>query len=81
VIAEVILPHGAELVAGHEKINLGHLEGHSSKLLLPRVVGGEVVDKTRAHVEWVIKTSEPLEVSIAARCARAGTHRTNVVLS
>jgi hypothetical protein len=80
VIAEIILPPGAELVVGHEKIELGHLEGHSAKLLLPRVVGGEVVDKTKAHVEWVIKARKSVEVEVVARCARAGTHRVKITL-
>jgi murein tripeptide amidase MpaA len=82
VLAEVKLPKGAELVTGNEKVNLGNLEGRSAKLLLPRVIGEEVVDKTRSSVEWVIKTdtSEPLEVTIEARCPRAGTDRKKVTL-
>jgi murein tripeptide amidase MpaA len=82
VLAEVKLPKGAELVTGNEKVNLGNLEGRSAKLLLPRVIGEEVVDKTRSSVEWVIKTdtSETLEVTIEARCPRAGTDRKRVTL-
>jgi len=80
VIAEIKLPKGAELVTGHEKVNLGHLEGRSAKLLLPRVIGEEVVDKTRSSVEWVIKTEKPVEVTIEARCPRAGTDRKKVTL-
>ena len=80
VIAEIMLPEGAELVIGHAKIEVGHLEGHSAKLLLPRVVGGEIVDKTRAIVEWVVKTKDPGNVVVVARCSRAGTHRTTVSL-
>ena len=78
VVAEIQLPEGAELVIGHEKISLGNLEGHSAKLLLPRVVGGEIVDKSRAHVEWVIKTGDSKDVKIIARCPRAGTHRIKI---
>ncbi|MBE0633040.1 hypothetical protein IH574_00585 [Candidatus Bathyarchaeota archaeon] len=82
VLAEIKLPKGTELVTGKEKVNLGNLEGRSAKLLLPRVIGEEVVDKTRSSVEWVIKTdtSEPLEVTIEARCPRAGTDRKRVTL-
>ena len=82
VLAEVKLPEGAELVIGHEKVDLGHLEGRSAKLLLPRVIGADVVDKTRSSVEWVIKTEtdEPLEVTIETRCPRAGVDRKKVIL-
>jgi len=82
VVAELKLPEDAELVTGHEKVDLGHLEGRSAKFLLPRVIGADVVDKTQSQVEWVIKTytDEPLEAAVEARCPRAGTHRTKVTL-
>ena len=82
VIAEMKLPEGAELVIGHEKVDLGHLEGRSAKLLLPRVIGADVVDKTRSSVQWVIKTDldEPVEVLVEARCPRAGTDRKKITL-
>jgi hypothetical protein len=81
VVAEIQLPEGAELVIGHEKITLGHLEGHSAKLLLPRVVGEEIVDKSSAHVEWVVKTGANKDVNIVARCPRAGTHSVKIDLN
>ncbi|MFA9436550.1 MAG: M14 family metallopeptidase [Candidatus Bathyarchaeota archaeon] len=82
VLAEISLPRGVELVTGHEKVDMGHLEGRSAKLMLPRVIGGDVVDKTRSSVEWVIKTTtdEPVEVTVEARCPRAGTSRVKVTL-
>ena len=82
VLAEIKLPDGAELVIGHEKIRLGHLEGRSAKLLPPRVLGADVMDKTQGIVEWVIKTEtdEPIEVTLEARCPRAGTQRVNLIL-
>jgi len=83
VVAEIELPGGAELVIGHEKIDVGHLDGRSAKLLLPRVVGGDVIDKTRRSVEWVLKTDGPgpFEVGVVARCPRAGTHRRKLTLA
>jgi len=83
VVAEIELPEGAELVIGHEKIDVGHLDGRSAKLLLPRVVGGDVIDKTRRSVEWVVKTEGPgpFQVGVVARCPRAGTHRGRIVLA
>ena len=82
VLAEVKLPDGVDLVTGHEKVNLGHLEGRSAKLLLPRVIGGDVVDKTRSSVEWVVKTETdgPVDVTIETHCPRAGTDRVKVIL-
>ncbi|MBD3206124.1 carboxypeptidase [Candidatus Bathyarchaeota archaeon] len=82
VIAEIKLPEGTKLITGHEKADLGHLEGRSAKLLLPRVIGADVIDKTRSSVEWIVKksTDEPLEVILEARCPRAGTHRIKVML-
>lgn len=75
-------PEDAELVTGHEKVDFGHLEGRSAKLLLPHVIGADVVDRTRSQVEWVIKTytDEPLEAAVEARCPRAGTHSAKVTL-
>jgi hypothetical protein len=77
-----MLPEGVELVIGHEKVNLGNLEGRSAKLLLPRVIGADVVDKTRSSVEWVVKTESdsPVDVTIETRCPRAGTDRVKVTL-
>jgi murein tripeptide amidase MpaA len=82
VLAEIKLPEGTELVTGHETVDLGHLEGRSAKLLLPRVIGADVVDKTRRSIEWVIRTDtdNPLELTIEVRCPRAGTQRQKVTL-
>ncbi len=40
------------------------------------------MDKTRSSIEWVIKTAtdEPIEVTIEARCPRAGTSQVKVTL-
>jgi hypothetical protein len=81
VVAEISLPASAELVIGHENVALGHLDGRSAKLLLPRVVGGEVIDKTKRNVEWVVKTEGPVDVTVEARCPRAGTHRRRLALT
>ena len=50
--------------------------------VLPRVIGGDVVYKTRSSVEWVIKTKtdEPIEGTVEARCPRAYTSRVKVTL-
>ncbi|MBN1682731.1 hypothetical protein JW865_04170 [Candidatus Bathyarchaeota archaeon] len=81
VIAEIKLSEGAELVIGHEKINIGHLDGHSSKIIAPRVVGGEIIDKTRSNVEWVVKTDKSQEVTVEIRCSRAGTDFKKLLLN
>ena len=81
VVAEIKLQEGAELVIGHVKVELGHLDGRSAKLLLPRVVGGEVIDRTKRSVEWAVKTEGPGEVTVEARCPRAGTHRKTLTLN
>ncbi len=81
VVAEIMLQEGAELVIGHGKVELGHLDGRSAKLLLPRMVGGEVIDRTKRSVEWVVKTDGPGDVMIEVRCPRAGTHRKTLTLN
>jgi hypothetical protein len=83
VVAELGLPEGVELVVGHEKVDLGHLDGRSAKLLKPRVVGGEVIDRSRRNVEWVVKTetAELVEISLEVKCPRAGTDRRRLLLS
>jgi murein tripeptide amidase MpaA len=82
VLAEIKLPERAELITGHETVDLGHLEGRSAKLLLPRVIGADVVDKTRSSFEWLVRTytDDPLEITIEVRCPRAGTQRQKVTL-
>jgi len=83
VIIELSLEENAELVSGYDRTELGHLDGRSAKLLLPRVVGGEVEDKTKRQAEWVVrlKNSEQSEATIIARCPRAGVDRKVVSLS
>jgi murein tripeptide amidase MpaA len=83
VTARIVLPEGAELVTGHEKADLGHLDGRSAKLLKPRVVGGEVIDRSRRNVEWVVKTAsaDPVELLLEVKCPRAGTDRKTITLS
>ncbi len=80
VVAEISLPEGVELVTGREKVNLGHLEGRSAKLVQPRVIGADVIDKTKSSVEWIVRADDPVEVSIVTRCPRAGTDRVKVTL-
>lgn len=83
MLAELQFGDDVELVSGHEIADLGHLDGRSATLLLPRVVGGEVEDKTKRHVEWVVKTKNPelTTVTIVARCPRAGVDRKQVSLA
>jgi hypothetical protein len=83
VIAQIRLPEGVELVTGHEKADLGHLDGRSAKLLKPRVVGGEVIDRSRRNVEWVVKkaSTESVELLLEVKCPRAGTDRKTITLS
>ncbi len=82
VSAELQFGDDVELISGHEIENLGHLDGRFAKLLLPRVVGGEIEDKTKRHVEWVVKTKQsvPTTVTVVARCPRAGVDRKQVTL-
>jgi hypothetical protein len=80
VVAEIKPQRGTELVIGHKQVELGHLDGRSAKLLLPRVVGGDVIDRTKRNVEWVVKTGGPVDVTVEARCPRAGTHRVKLAL-
>ena len=80
VIAELKLPEGVELVTGHEKKELGHMDGRSAKLLLPRVVGGEVIDRSKRQVEWVVKGKPGSKVTVVARCPRAGVNRETITL-
>ena len=64
-------------------MDLGHLDGRSAKLLRPRVVGGEFIDRSRRNVDWVVKapSADPVELLLEVRCPRAGTDREKVILS
>lgn len=80
VKAKLELPEGVELVTGHHVLELGHMEGRSAKLLLPRVVGGEVIDRSKRHVEWVVKGAPGSKVTLEAGCPRAGVVRETITL-
>ena len=83
VMANINLPESAELVTGYKRVDLDHLDGRSARLLKPRVVGGEVIDKSKRNVEWVVKTktTSPAEVGVEVRCPRAGIDRRTITLS
>ena len=80
VIAEIVLPAGAELLHGKRREELGQLEGKAYKHTGISFWGDPVVTDDRVKVEWIVRGSRGDRVDVVARHERAGTVRASVTL-
>lgn len=76
---ELVLPAGARVVGGKDKVEAGQLEGRALKR---NMLGWRRDDSTtdRVKLEWVIEAPRKGTLEIIARHQRAGTVRRNVKL-
>jgi hypothetical protein len=81
VIAEIVLPAGAELLHGKRREELGQLEGKAYKHTGISFWGDPVVTDDRVKVEWIVRGSRGDRVDVVARHERAGTVRASVTLA
>jgi murein tripeptide amidase MpaA len=71
VIIELEIPDGAALISGKRRVELGHLEGRSSRLdVVPVWEAGST--ENRGKVEWVIRVSSGVEIPLKILSERAG---------
>jgi murein tripeptide amidase MpaA len=80
VVAEITLPEGALLKTGRPREDLGQLEGRSHKECAPVVWTQDPTDN-RAKVEWTVCCPAESTAGIKFHHPRAGTVRTQAVLS
>lgn len=74
VRAELELPPGAEMVNGRRKVEMGHLEGRSTKFDVINVwLDGDTDHRSRA--EWTVRAQPGSEVMVRVISDRAGTLR------
>jgi len=74
------LPPGVTLVAGQERVEGAHLEGHAPKNSLQAFLPERDVTGDRAVVEWVVHGARGAAVALSASADRAGTVRCTVTL-
>jgi hypothetical protein len=67
-------------VAGKERVEAGHLEGHAPKTSLQAFLPNRDVTGDRAVVEWVVHGPRGTPISLTARADRAGNVSTEVTL-
>lgn len=77
---EVQMPETAALVMGQAKQRVGHLEGRSNKAFVKAFSDAGEVD-FRRKLEWVIRAPAGTRLGILARAERAGTVRTELLLT
>lgn len=79
VRAEIELPEEAFLVDGKRLVELGHLEGRSSKLAVANIwVDGDT--DNRARLEWTLQARPGQAIIVKVLSERAGSIRRKVIL-
>lgn len=79
-VFEVVLPKGATLVSGKERMVQGHLEGHAPKTSLQAFLPNRQMTADREVAEWVIRAPRGTALSLRATADRAGSVATSVTL-
>jgi hypothetical protein len=79
VIIELEIPEGAELISGKRRVELGHLEGRSSRLDVVPVWEASSTEN-RGRVEWVLRVSSKVEITLKILSERAGVILKNIKL-
>ena len=79
-VFEILLPPGATLVGGKERIEGGQLEGHAPKNSLQAFLPNRDLTGDRAMAEWVVCAPRGTHLALKASADRAGTVHTEVTL-
>jgi murein tripeptide amidase MpaA len=77
--AELLLPEGAEIVAGKRWQELGQLEGRSNKIW--NWWGSGSPTDNRLKLEWVVKGPANAQLRLTVRAQRAGTLHREITLA
>lgn len=79
VVARLSLPHGARLVEGSPRDELGELAGRTRQLSVATWWGFVPGTPDRAVADWTVEAPAGTEISVTARHDRAGTVHATVV--
>jgi murein tripeptide amidase MpaA len=71
VLVDLKLGEGVNLVQGKLRVELGHLEGRSTKFAVSQVSGFSPTDN-RARAEWVVQSHNPGSLELDILCPRGG---------
>jgi len=81
VVFEIALGGGVTLVAGKERFEGPHLDGHAPKTSLQAFLPQRAVTADRAVGEWFVRGPRGAVLTLSARAARAGTVAARVTLA
>jgi murein tripeptide amidase MpaA len=79
-VFEIVLPPGATLLGGKERLVQRHLEGHAPKTSLQAFLPNREITADRDVAEWVIRAPRGAVLAVRATADRAGSVATSVVL-
>jgi hypothetical protein len=79
-VFEIVLPAGASLVSGKERIEGAQLEGHAPKGSLQAFLPHRDLTGDRAVAEWIVRAPRGARLSLKATADRAGAVHTEVTL-
>ena len=76
---ELKVPPDVQVTSGHKKLEIGHLEGRSSKLSVTPIYAASPTDN-RAWAEWILRGPAGAEVKLDIFSDRAGSLHESVLL-
>ncbi|MFY8088298.1 MAG: carboxypeptidase, partial [Rubrivivax sp.] len=79
-VFEMVLPPGASLISGRERMVQRHLEGHGPRNSLQAFVPTRDITGDRDVAEWVVKAPRGAVLAVRATADRAGSVASSVVL-
>ncbi len=79
-VFEILLPQGASLVSGKERIEGAQLEGHAPKNSLQAFLPNRDLTGDRAVAEWIVRAPRGTQLALRATADRAGAVHTAVTL-
>jgi murein tripeptide amidase MpaA len=79
-VFEIVLPPGASLVTGKERMVQGHLEGHAPKNSLQAFLPNRNLTSDREVGEWVVRAPRGTQLAVRAEADRAGSVVASVTL-
>ena len=74
VTIELELPQGAELIAGKQEQELGHLDGRANQYEAMSFYSAYPI-QSRAMAEWVVRATSPADIELVAEATKAGRVR------
>ena len=80
VVYEIVIPQGAELLAGKPRVEGAQLEGRANKMTLQAFLPDTHITADRGQCEWTVRAPAGSTLELLAHHDRAGTVRTTLRL-